>query len=336
LSEITAPRRPTIMEVAHLAGVSHQTVSRYFRAPDGLKPATKQRVSAAVKELNYRPNLAARSMRTRQTGRLAVIIPAMAYSPSRMLAGASRAAHEAGYAVDVLSLEGGADDRTERIIELADSGQVDGIVSFAPVLPSLEPHMASGTTITISGDFDDEMRGIGELADGSPVRELIEHLADSGHRRFFHISGLLQFASARARLETYLSTIADLGLESVGVHEGDWTAESGYAAIQTIDETHRPTAIIAASDIIAAGAVRGAVERGWRVPDDVSITGWDDQPIGRYLFPSLTTVDVDLERLGDRAMRRLILALRGEHVEVPLEPLTRVIWRESTGSVSPS
>jgi len=324
-------RRPTIMQVAQLAGVSHQTVSRYFRAPDGLKAATRARVDAAVQQLNYTPNLIARSMRTRRTGRLAVIVPTLTYSPARMLGGAMAAAHEAGYSVDVLSPEGGAAERTERLVELAESGQVEGIVSLAPVLTTLGSTTPNGTLVVVSGEFDDEMRGIGELADASPVRELIEGLAQRGHRHLLHVTGSLDFASARARRDAYLSAIGELGLESAGVVEGDWTAESGRAAMLEVDDRHRPTAVIAANDYVAAGVVRGAVERGWSVPGDLSVTGWDNQPLGRFLFPSLTTVEIDLELLGRRAMRRLVLALRGDQPEPLAARLTTVIWRESTG-----
>lgn len=332
MTDTAAHRRPTIMEVARLADVSHQTVSRYFRAPDGLKPTTKARVQAAVEQLNYRPNLVARSMRTRRTGRLAVVVPTLAYSPARMLAGASAAAHAAGFAVEVLSLEGGADERTQRVAELADSGQVDGIVAFAPVNDAAELEGSSGTPIVASADFDDEMRGIGELADASAVGELIRGLADLGHRRFLHITGDLQFASARARRNTYLEAIATLGLESFGVVEGDWSSESGMAAIRCLPDRDRPTAVVAPNDLVAAGAIRGAIDRGWAVPDDLSVTGWDDQPLGRLLRPALTTVEVDLESLGSRAMARLITALRDEPLPSEVRPIHRVIWRESTGA----
>lgn len=326
-------RRATITEVAELAGVSHQTVSRYFRAPDGLKAATKERVSAAVRELNYRPNLVARSMRTRRSGRLAVIVPTLAFSPARMLSGAMRTAHDAGFAVDVLSLDGDAAERSDRLVELADSGQIEGIVSFAPLLPALDT-AAAGIPVVTSGDFDDKMRSIGELADAEPVRTLVLGLADLGHRRFLHVTGSLDFASARARRDTYLEAIAGADLESVGVVEGDWSAESGRAAVLALDPESRPTAVIAANDVVASGVIRGAAERGWTVPGDLSVTGWDDQPLGRYLFPSLTTVDIDLELLGARTMRRLIVALRDDEVDIPTAPLTTVIWRESTGRVS--
>ena len=331
MTDTASHRRPTIMEVARLAEVSHQTVSRYFRAPDGLKPATKARVQAAVEQLNYRPNLVARSMRTRQTGRLAVVVPTLAYSPARMLAGASAAAHGAGYAVEVLALEGGAAERTERVAELADSGQVDGIVSFAPVLASLDLQASSGTLIVASADFDDEMRGIGELADASALIEVIQGLADLGHRRFLHVTGDLQFASARARRDIYLETLERLGLESFGVVEGDWSAEAGMASVQALPDRDGPTAVVAANDLVAGGVIRAALDRGLRVPDDLSVSGWDDQPLGRLLSPALTTVEIDLERLGSRAMTRLIVALRNEPAPAEPQQLHRVIWRESTG-----
>lgn len=316
-----------------MAGVSHQTVSRYFRDVDGLKPDTRARIAAAIEALSYRPNLVARSMRTRRSGRLAVVIPAVAYNPARMLTGASAAAHDAGFVVEVLSIDGGAASRTERMIELAESGQVEGILSLAPVLPREERRMPEGAAIVISPDFDDEMRGVGELADGSPVAELIEHLTALGHTRFMHIAGASSFASARGRTQSYLESIDRLGLVSTGVVEGDWSAESGMRAVHALaDGPHRPTAIIAANDIVAAGAIRAARERGWRVPDDLSVTGWDDNPVGRYLSPALTTVDVDLEGLGRHAMLRLIAAVRGHEPHPTEGGLHRIIWRESTGA----
>jgi len=328
----TAPpaRRPTITDVARLAGVSHQTVSRFLRFNGGLKPATRARVEAAIEELDYRPNLIARSMRTRRTGRVAVLMPTMAFNPSRMLAGASAAAHAAGYVVDVISAEGGAEARTERMMELVDTGQVEGILSLAPVLPSVQDRLERSTTVVVSADFDDEMRGIGSLANGGPIRELMEHLAGLGHEKFFHVAGSQQFASARARRQTYLDTIADLGLHSVGVFDGDWSGASGVEAVQTLSERDMPTAVIAANDLVAAGVIRGAIQRGWSVPGDVSVTGWDNESIGQFLTPSLTTVDVDLVGLGRGAMTKLIAGLTGEELPADSDDLFQVIWREST------
>lgn len=326
----TARRRPTITDVARLAGVSPQTVSRYLRFNGGLKPATLERVENAIRELDYRPNLVARSMRTRKTGRLAILMPAMAFNPSRMLAGATATADVAGYFVDVVSAGGGVRARSERLLELADSGQFEGILSLAPVVPSVQSRLHQRTAVVISADFDDEMRGIGELADATPVVRMIEHLATLGHTRFLHVAGDAQFASAKARRQGYLDTVERLGLESVGVFDGDWSGESGIEAIRSLPSRSRPTAVIAANDLVAAGVVRGALERGWDVPGDVSVTGWDNNSVGQFMSPSLTTVDVDLERLGSKAMAKLIAGLLDTPPETKDEPLFRIIWREST------
>jgi LacI family transcriptional regulator len=332
MTESTArARKPTIMEVAQLAGVSHQTVSRYFRFNGGLKPETRERIDRAVSTLNYRPNLVARSMRTRRTGRLAVVMPAMAYNPARMLSGASAAAHESGFVLEVVSVDGGAEARTERMLELADSGQVEGILSLAPLLPDGEARLPKDAAIVVSADFDDEMRGIGDLANGAAVAELIERLAELGHERFFHVGGSMQFASARGRQQVYLETIERLGLHSVGVYDGDWSGESGVDAVLSLSDGDLPTAIIAANDLVATGVMNGLQRRGLRVPEDVSVTGWDNNPVCQFLTPSLTTVDVDLERLGSNAMLKLISVVRGEELTISEAPLNHVVWRDSVG-----
>ncbi|MFT4210836.1 MAG: LacI family DNA-binding transcriptional regulator [Microbacterium sp.] len=331
---MSAERRPTILEVARLAGVSHQTVSRFLRFNgDGLKPATRERVTAAIEELNYRPNLVARSMRTRVTGRVAVLMPALAYNPARMLAGATQKAHEAGYTVEVISPEGGAASRAERILELSDTRQVDGILSLAAV-DLADRDLPTDTVVVVSSSFDDEMRGTGELTDATPVVEFIERLAELGHRRFYHVAGDAGFPSARARAAAFTESVERLGLESLGVYAGDWSGESGVAAVRAIRAGTEPTAIIAANDVAAAGVMRGAAERGWSIPGDISVTGWDNNPMDPFLSPSLTTVDVNLERIGGNAMARLIGLLRDEEAEISDVPLNHIIWRESTGPVS--
>ncbi|MFE4727308.1 LacI family DNA-binding transcriptional regulator [Microbacterium sp. NPDC056736] len=327
----TGSRRPTIMEVARLAGVSHQTVSRYLRfGGEGLKPRTRDSVAEAIAQLHYRPNLAARSMRTRVTGRVAVVMPALAYNPTRMLAGATHAAHEAGYQVEVISPEGGAAARAERVLELADSRQVDGILALSTVdLPTRD--LPTDAVLVVAAAFDDEMRGMGELVDASPLEEIIEHLAGLGHRRFLHVAGSSLFASARARAATFTATLDRLGLQSAGVFDGDWSGESGIAAVESIRAGEEPTAIIAANDLVAMGVLRGAHQRGWSVPGNVSVTGWDDTPGSAVLVPSLTTVDVNHERIGENAMARLIARLRDEEPRIADDPIARVVWRESTG-----
>lgn len=327
----TESRRPTIKEVARLAGVSHQTVSRYLRSRNGLKPATLARIDAAVSELNYRPNLIARSMRTRRTGRLAILLPTMFYNPARMLYGATEAAHEAGFTVEAVSVVGDTEARTERMLEIAGTGQVEGILALAPITPGVGDQLPQGETIVVAADFDDQMRGIRELADASPLVEMMEGLAAFGHRRFFHVAGNLQFASARSRKAAYLETVERLGLESAGVVDGDWSGKSGYEAVRSLPDEAMPTAVVAANDIMAAGALRALIDRGLDVPGDASVTGWDNNEACWYLPPSLTSVEVNLEGMGRNAMLSLVRAITGRELEPSPSPLQRVIWRESTG-----
>lgn len=326
MTQADLPRRATIHQVARLAGVSHQTVSRYLRQDGGMKPATRLRIDSAVKALDYRPNLVARSMRTRRTNRLAVILPSTHYFPHRLVLAASATAHEAGYQLDIVSAEGGAEQRAQRIAELADSGQVEGILSLAPV----DVPAGGRVPVLVSGTYDEEMHGLGELADGSAVSEIIEHLAGLGHRTFFHLAGPQTFTSARNRKVVYLETIARLGLRSYGVTETDWSAQSAYDAVIGLPVDCGVTAVIAANDVLAMGAIRGAFSRGWRVPDDLSVFGWDDDEIGRFATPSLSTVIVDREAQGRDAILHLIAAVRGEPAPAATAGrLNQVVIRES-------
>ena len=202
------------------------------------------------------------------------------------------------------------------------------------MLPSSDERAPQRAAIVVSADFDDEMRGIGDLANGSAVAELMERLVELGHRRFYHVAGSMQFASARGRKQTYLETIERLGLHSVGVYDGNWSGESGVEAVFALPEDELPTAIIAANDLVAAGVINGLHRRGLQVPEDVSVTGWDKNPVGQFLPPALTTVEVDLERLGRDAMQRLIGTVRGEEVTLSDSPLNQVVWRDSIGPVT--
>ncbi|MEV0616578.1 LacI family DNA-binding transcriptional regulator [Nonomuraea sp. NPDC050404] len=330
MSSAGSKKRPTIREVAQLAGVSHQTVSRYLKLDHGMKEPTRERIRAAIEQLDYRPNLVARAMRNRRTGRLAILLPAgNAISSLELLTGATTAAYEAGYIVEVVTLGAPAGGWPERVLELADSGLFEGILSLTPIaLPDRRP---GGVPIVVSPGYDDHMRGIGELADASRMAEIIERLAAYGHRRFLHVAGGYEHTSARRRRQVYLDTLDRLGLESHGVADSGWSPEAARDAVLALPEDSGVTAIIGANDLLAAGAIRGAWERGLRVPADLSVTGWDNNALAAIYPPSLTTVAVEHEKLGRRVLRHLLAALRDEPEPADDGPITHVIWRESTG-----
>lgn len=344
-----APAKPaTIYEVARLAGVSHQTVSRHLRGSGGLKPATVSKVQQAIVELNYSPNMAARSLRTRLVYRMVIIVPeATQFVPVRMLNGAAAAAHEAGYLVDVIALEGMADTRSSRLLGLLGSEQLAGVLSFVP-LGGMQQHLDaahSGLPVVVAGEYDDKMRARGTLADGAAAAQIVEHLASLGHRRFFHVAGPEQWPSARNRRAVYREAIARLGLTAVGESQGDWSAASGYQAGLKLPMDTGVTAVFAANDQMAAGVMRALHERGLKVPGDVSVCGWDDLPESRYLVPSLTTVSMDLEAQGRQAMNELVGIIQHNTASQPPVPsssddtrpgLIELVIRESTAAPNPT
>ena len=323
-------KRATIYEVAARAGVSHQTVSRYLRNNGGLKPATVTKVQRAVEELNYRPNLIARSMRTRRTGRIAILSPAATTSlPLRLMSAAAIAAHAAGYAIDILGLEGSRSERVARAQELVDSGDFEGILALAAL--GDQPAPGSSTAIVVVSDYDDEMRGLGALADGAACGEVVRTLVELGHTQFLHLAGPQDYASARNRRKTFVETTSRLGVSGT-VLDADWHGQSGHDLVMALPVDTPITAIVAANDFVATGAIRAALSRGWSVPHDLSVVGWDDNEFSRFTTPSLSTVAIDRERQGREAMDRLIALMRGTEPPVPdAASLHTFIPRESIG-----
>ncbi|NQD89524.1 LacI family DNA-binding transcriptional regulator [Paenarthrobacter sp. CM16] len=326
-------RRPTIYDIAKFAGVSHMTVSRYLTFNGARTRAVpRERIRRAIAELDYRPNLAARALRTNRTGRLAIVFPAgNAISSIHMLTGATEAATDAGYHIDAITLAGSSDERSARVLELAEAGLFEGLLALTPLAADRQAQIASRVPVVVGAEYDDEMRGIGDLADASPVGEIIETLAGLGHRSFLHIAGDRAYTTVRSREQAFLETVHRLDLESGGVVGGDWNGESGRRAILDLPDNTPVTAVIAANDVLAAAAIYAALERGWRVPEDLSVSGWDNSPVGEWLPPTLTSVKIDYEELGRRSMAKLLANMRGEAEPTYSNPVASVVWRKSTG-----
>ncbi|MFV0452525.1 MAG: LacI family DNA-binding transcriptional regulator [Propioniciclava sp.] len=327
-----AGRRPTIRDVSALAGVSHQTVSRYLRDDSSVRLERRQRIAQAIAQLDYRPSLVAQAMRGRKTGRLAFLLLAEgnAVSSLRMFNGAADEAALAGYVLDLVALGGTSPERAGRTLEMAESGLFEGIVSVTALPPEVISRSA-GIPIAIQEYCDSTMHTTGELAEASAIRELIVGLVAQGHRHFFHIGGDYQELAARTRRDTYLHTIAELGLSSHGVVECHWRGDEARAAVEALTDDTPVTAVVTGSDVLAAGAISGALARGWQVPGRLSVTGWDNRWIGDVMTPSLTTVSVDFEEFGRRAMRSLLTRLNPVSIPQEHDRLTTVVWRESTG-----
>ncbi|MEU0110142.1 substrate-binding domain-containing protein [Streptomyces sp. NPDC006251] len=326
-------KRPTIWEVAERAGVSHQTVSRYLKNDSGMRPTTRARIERAVAELDYRPNLVARSMRTRRSHRITIVLPELSgFVPIPLLRGASAAAHEAGYLTDVIGLEGGESRRARSVLSLLDTRQADGVLSLVPLGKLTGGPDAGQRPVVVLGEYDDDLHARGRLADGRPAEQILRHLADQGHRRFLHVAGSQEWASARNRRAVYVEAIERLGLESYGVVDGDWSMRSGYEAARDLPADSGVTAVLAANDYVAMGVIRGFQDRGTRVPEDMSVFGWDDEEFTRYFSPTISTVHMDKEEVGRRAMLSLLALLRDEPAPVAdVAELFHIVPRESSG-----
>ncbi|GAA3871776.1 LacI family DNA-binding transcriptional regulator [Tessaracoccus defluvii] len=330
MSTVPRPGRPvTIRDVAQRAGVSHQTVSRYLRADATVRESYRDAIAAAIADLDYQPNLAARAMRTRHTGRMAVLLPeGPTASSGDVLRGVSGAVREAGFTVDVVALGGSPDERRRRALDLLGSGLFEGVLALTPL--GLPAPGAGAPTVVEFPLYDDDLHGIGELATAAPIRELVARLAAAGHRGFLHLAGSYEHESACARRDAYLTAVAELGLDDRGVVECHWDPAVAMHAVADLPADGGVTAVIAANDLLALGAVRGAIGRGWRVPEDLSVTGFDTGTVAGWTTPALTSVAIDHTEVGRRAGASLLRALGLEPTEAAA-PLMSPVWRESTG-----
>lgn len=330
------PKPSTIYEVARLAGVSHQTVSRYLKRNGGLKPQTVAKVEDAMARLDYTPNLAARALRSKQSYRILIVTPEdVRFPASRVLRSAVSTADEAGYVTEVVQIGTEASKASDRLLSLVSTERLAGIFSLIPLGPVEEQITSkhSDIPLVVAANYDEKMRARGFLADATPAAEMIEHLASLGHRSFYHVGGPELWTSAANRRKTYDATIARLGLHSAGSVVGDWSMLSGYRAGLEIPLDDGPiTAVFAANDHMAIGVIRALHERGKRVPEDVSVFGWDNLEEGEYFIPSLSTVSMDLEAAGRNSMRELISRVRNEPSSPHGYEFTpmRLIFREST------
>jgi DNA-binding LacI/PurR family transcriptional regulator len=320
---------PNMHDVAEAAGVSHQTVSRVLNDQPHVRQETRERVLRAIAELGYRPNAAAKTLVTRRSRILGVLTPAVAqHGPTRSVLAIEGAAREFGYRPLVTATAVDRDASIEALRFLLDQG-VEGIVVIAPhqnildAIADLDPNLP---VVVLQATGRDVGTGVG-VDQRKGARLAVEHLLQLGHTRIQHVSGPAEYFEARARAGAYVETLAAAGAPALPVIQGDWTAESGYSAAGQLDPD--TTAVFCANDECAIGLIRGLAERGRRVPDDVSVVGFDDLPEAAFLLPALTTVSQDLERVGREAVRALTSRLDGATSETtPVEPILKV--REST------
>lgn len=307
-----AVKSATIYDVARHAGVSSQTVSRFLSGFEGIRPATRARVEASLAALSYRPNSAARMLRLNRVNRLGVLAHNLGETgPARIITGATREAHRRGYVLDIIGMDGDDRESVDTALALSVEHQVAGILATAQTQVVLE--LLRDFTSDIPMVIDVAITAAGaEL----PVNELAgwlaaDHLLELGHRSVGYISGPATWFAAQARQRGFEDRLQRGGGELVWVREGDWSARSGHAAVRSATEEGPVTAVAAANDSMAIGAISALATSGVRVPDDMSVIGTDDLPESAYLLPSLSTIALDFEGEGRFVTSLLIDQIEG-------------------------
>ncbi|MEU0742241.1 LacI family DNA-binding transcriptional regulator [Streptomyces sp. NPDC006134] len=330
-------RQPGMTDVARLAGVSAQTVSRTLAGHPNVRPRTRAKVLAAVEQLGYRRNNAARTLSSGRSRTIGVVtLQTNFHSRTNLTFGIERAAREAGYAVSTAataSLDTAALE--EALSRLAEQG-AEGVVLSVPLIhvsPRIEQLTRSVPTVTVDGSRTPATEVVA-VDQRLAARLATRHLIELGHRNVWHVAGPREWLDASSRCDGWRATLEAAGLAVPPVLEGDWTPASGYRNGLVLGRIPDATAVFVASDEMAFGVIRALHELGRRVPRDVSVVGVDDIALAEYCSPSLTTVAQPFTEMGALAVSRLLrhIADPGAAPEpVSVEP--SLIVRASTAPV---
>lgn len=306
--------RVLMADVAELAGVSLQTVSRVVNGSAAVSDATRQKVTHAIETLGYRPNLAARSLAAGQSSGLGVLLTGdVDYGMSSAFRAVEHAAREQGYYLCVataaepsrygIALGQLVDQRVAGCVVLARSADVlSALAKHAPQLPIclvLAGQPATAHTAVVSVDQE------------TGIRLLIDHLVSQGATSLVHIAGDMSWDDAVIRATVFENHCREQGVLGRIVQGGGWSAHAGYHAANAIIAAGTPDAIVACNDNIAFGVLRALHEHDIAVPDQVLVTGFDNSPMCEWSYPSLTTVTQDFTALGTAALTALTGILEG-------------------------
>lgn len=333
----------TIKEVGRQAKVSVATVSRVFNDKGPVREETRQRVLRVARRLRYAPHGAARSLITRRTNTIGVLMPDI-YGEffSEVIRGVDAAARRGGYHL-LVSCSHSEKEEIEAALR-AMRGRVDGLIAMCPDVPpqDLKRNLSDKLPIVLlncpeNGHSVDSIR----VDNYGGAFAMVRHLAGLGHRRIAHIAGEQKNYDARERLRGYRAAMKELG-GGAGpelVVEGDFTDAAGYRAANVLLETSPgPTAIFAANDSMAIGCLSALADAGRRVPEDVAVAGFDDIPTASYTIPPLTSVRVSIADLGGLALERLLKGVAKENRQPKRQetlPATLVV-RKSCGAGGPA
>ena len=326
-------RKANIYDVAQLAQVSHQTVSRVLNNHPSVKPATRERVESAIAELKYRPNQAARQLVTSRSQMIGILIAGTElYGPWAILNAMEREARVEGYSVISISVLPKSPESWRDGIEQLRNLDIDGVITIAlpnQIVKEVEKSLASATIVIVDTEPSKKFDAV-NIENFTGGRIATEHLIALGHKAIVHITGPVDGYEGQQRRKGYEEAMTSAKLKA-DVIEGDWSIATGYRCGKEIASRKvLPTAIFTANDHLALGAIKALNESGVLVPRDISIIGFDNIPEAAYFSPALTTVHQDFDELGKLAISRMLNQLRE-----PVKPTAHTIApqllvREST------
>lgn len=323
--------KPNIRQVASRAGVSPMTVSRVLNGSPKVLPDTRQRVLAVISELNYRPNGVARALATQRTRRIGVLMDSTAeYGPTSTLSAIELAAREAGYSVTSVSIRDEAHlSPEESVAHLTDQG-VEALCIVAPRSSSVSAIRKVDVRVpvlVVKAERDPVFLTV-SVDQQSGTTLAVDHLGALGHQDILHLAGPLDWLEARSRERAFHARAQSWGMRERPIVVGDWTSDFGYDFARGLTTLPEYTAIFAANDEMALGVIHGLHENGIRVPEDISVVGFDDLPMSRHFLPPLTTIRQDFHALGLKAMEVLQAAIEGRRIpqrtKIPAELVIRV------------
>ncbi|WP_443074543.1 LacI family DNA-binding transcriptional regulator [Streptomyces sp. NBC_01455] len=324
----------SMADVARLAGVSSQTVSRVSNGYDGVNEETRQQVLAAMKELGYRPNSAARALKRGEFRTIGVITFNLSTTGNmRTLEAIATSAAQDGYAVTLLPVAVPTQDEVRGAFSRLGELAVDAVIAIMEVhlldaaTISLPPHVQVVVADSDAGD----RYAVVDTDQAGGARAAVRHLLDLGHRTVWHLAGPEESFAAQRRADAWNAALTEEGRVAPPLVRGDWSAESGYRAGLLLADERDCTAVFAANDQMALGLLRALHERGRRIPEDVSVIGFDDIPEAGSFLPPLTTVHQDFAEVGRLCVEGVLRRMHLDATEhgTTLVP-TKLVVRAST------
>jgi DNA-binding LacI/PurR family transcriptional regulator len=325
--------RPGLRDVAKLAGVSHQTVSRVFQDHPRVSPETRAKVLAAAAQLDFRPNAFARALATGRSRTLGVVsFDSTLFGPASMIAEIGRCAREADYFTSVVSLQSARERSIGEAVERLRGQGVDGLIVIPGHVPLTQTtrHLPSDLPVVVM-ESETIVPSVGVDHYTGP-KAAIRYLLDLGHQTVHHLPGPEAWLEARERARGWRDALVQAGAPVPDTLPGDWSAGSGYERGLALAADPSVTAVFAANDLIALGMLRALYEAGRRVPDDVSVIGFDDIPEAAYFIPPLTTIRQDFAAVGRNSVNLLLGQIEsGTPSDNRIIISTELVSRNSTG-----